>query len=420
MSASDRPVVDFDHHSPQFAAEPERQLADLRSRCPIAWTERYGGFWMLTGYDAIAEVARDDYTFSSRHDVGDPDSPYKGTTIPQGPMLVAPVPVEIDPPEFIEWRRIVNPMFSPSAVAPYAPFIEEVVTACLDAVIESGRIDFVLDLANPVPAIVILKILGLPLEEWERYAQPQHDLVAYKPGTSGSIAAGEGIAWTVDQLRLAIADRRAHPRPDDYITRLTQSTVDGRPVSDERILGHLTVALSGGVDTTTALFANVIHHLSAHPADRARLIAEPGLIPQATEEFLRYFCPVTMMSRTVAKDTEVQGVQMREGERLMLAWAGANRDPAWFDRPDDLILDRFPNRHMTFGVGGHRCLGSNLARLDFQILLRAVLERLPDFQVDADRCERYPSRGVVNGFVRMPATFTPGSRRGSTFFLRGS
>jgi cytochrome P450 len=172
------------------------------------------------------------------------------------------------------------------------------------------------------------------------------------------------------------------------------------------------LVIFGGVDTTTGLIGSALEWLARHPEERDRLREHPGLIPRATEEFLRYFSPVQALARTATRDCVVGGRQVRAGERLLLSWASANFDEDAFDRPDEVVLDRSPNRHQAFGVGIHRCLGSNYARVEFAVVLEEVLRRLPDYAIDGTAARRYPSIAVVNGWVTLPATFTPGTPQG--------
>jgi cytochrome P450 len=402
--------VDFDHHSHDYAADPWAQYAKLRSECPVAWSEQHGGFWVLSRYEDVATVARDDLTFSSRHDIPNDGVSYTGITIPGTPNRSTPI--EMDPPEFPKFRRILNPPFAPAAIDKLRPRMFAFTDWCLDQVIESGSIDFIADLANPVPAMATLAFLGLDIDEWESFSWPFHDIVACPPGTEGWNKAQEGIAQAITAVGVAVTERRVQPR-DDLLTHFTQVEVDGEQLSDEVILEICTLILGGGVDTTTALLGHAVNHLGHDLAARARIVADSDLIPLYCEELLRYHTPTQALARTATRDTVIGDQPVSEGERVLICWAGANRDPDAFDRPDELVIDRFPNRHAAFGLGGHRCLGSNFARAEFTAMLSRVLDRMPDYEL-ADGAERYESIGVVNGWHRLPARFAPGSRTGAT------
>jgi cytochrome P450 len=399
-----RTVVEFDHTSPEYAQQAHDVTAQLRARCPVAYSESHEGFWVITGYDALAASMRDETTFSSRHVTADDGVRFGGVNIPEAPYENALV--EMDPPEWNAFRRVLNPMFAPAAVERLVPDLVRFTDAAIDARAATGSIDFVLDLANPVPAQATLAFLGLDLEEWRRYAEPAHEVVYTRPGTPEFQRAVDGQQWMFEALFAAVGDRRRQPR-DDNLSRIVHSDVDGRTFADEEVVSLLGTIVNGGVDTTTALFANAIEHLDRDHDLRDRLLAEPGLVPHATEEFLRYFSPVQAFARTVAQDTELGDQQLRRGDRVLMCFASANRDGGEFPDPDAFVAERQPNRHVAFGMGKHRCIGSTLARAEFTTMLTSTLRRIPDFRIDRAATVRYPSLGIVNGYVSMPATFTP-------------
>jgi len=205
-----------------------------------------------------------------------------------------------------------------------------------------------------------------------------------------------------------IAERRLHPR-DDLLSTLTQVEVEDRGLTDDEVTSILITTLGGGIDTTTALIANALVYLHDHPEHRARLARDESFMTSFCEEMLRYFSPVQGFARTVTEDTDLGGCALRRGDRVFLSWAAANHDPLVFDRPEEIIPERFPNRHTSFGVGAHRCVGSTLARSEFGVVMREVLLRMPDYSL-ADGAVRYSNIGTANGWHRLPARFTPGSR----------
>jgi cytochrome P450 len=405
----DRHVVDFDHHSHDYAADSWSRYADLRAHCPVAWSEAYGGFWVTSRYDDVATVSRDDISFSSRHDIPNNGVSYTGINIPEVPNRSTPI--EMDPPQFPKFRRLLNPPFAPAATEKLRPRMNVFTDWCLDQVIESGQIDFVVNLANPMPAMATLAFLGLDVNQWHDFSWPFHDIVACPPHTDGWNRAVDGIRDAMAAVGAAIAHRRADPR-DDLLTYFTQAEIDGEGLTDEVIVEICTLILGGGVDTTTALISHAINHLGHDLDARERIIVDRDLVPLYCEELLRYYTPTQALARTATTDTIVGGQRVGKGDRVLICWAGANRDPDVFEQPDELIIDRFPNRHAAFGLGAHRCLGSNFARAEFATMLNAVLDRMPDYEL-VDGAERYESIGVVNGWHRLPARFTPGERRGA-------
>ena len=405
-----RPTVEFDHTSPEYARDADAITRDLRARCPVAFTEAHGGHWIVTGYESFSRSMRDETTFSSRHESAEGDGiRFGGVNIPEAPYENALL--EMDPPEWNFFRRILNPLFAPAAVERLKPKLLEFTTACLDRHIESGTIDFVLDLANPVPAQATLAFLGLPLDDWEKYAEPAHEVVYTRPGTPEFTKAVEGQQWMFEAVAVAVAERRRQPR-NDNLSSIIGAEIDGRSLTDDEIVSLLGTIINGGVDTTTSLLANAVEFLDRERDVRTRLIDDPALIPGATEEFLRYFSPVQAFARTVARDTELEGEQLRRGDRVLMCFGAVNRDESEFPEADAFVVDRQPNRHVAFGLGKHRCIGSTLARAEFAVMLEQILQRLPDYEIDRSATKRYPSLGIVNGYITMPGRFTPRSRSG--------
>ncbi len=306
----------------------------------------------------------------------------------------------------------LTPTFSPPAIERLIPHVSEFTSQCIDRVIETGEIDFVVDIANPVPAMMTMILLGLPLEDWQGYADPMHKLICTRPGTPEFERAVVGQEWMFDAMARAVAERRTKPN-GDALSQIVEAEVDGRRLNDEEIVKLIFTVISGGVDTTTALLSNAVEFLDRNPEVRQQLIDDPELLPLATEEFLRFVTPVQAFSRTVAQEVDIEQQRLCPGDRVLMSFASANRDETEFPDPDSFVIDRSPNRHIAFGMGKHRCIGSSLARQEFQLMLQGILERMPDYRIDRSRTERYPSKGLVNGWIHLPATFTPGARAGS-------
>lgn len=392
--------VDFDHHSTAFANDPWTPLAELRGTCPVAFTGNHDGYWVVTSYDEIKSVAQDDVRFSSASGITIPDKKNTGQRS---------IPIEMDPPEFLAFRKILHPMLSPAAVERLTPVIERFVHAAIDDFIESGECDLVHDLADPLPAMTTLHKLGLPVEQWRDFSEPMHQVVFLRQGNPARSGAMAGLKMVSDVLYETIAARRAAPR-DDMISYLVGCEVDGRAVTDDEVKDMAYLVIQGGFDTTGSAISNALLHLSRDTALRQRLIDEPELMSTAVEEFLRFEAPQLALARTALEDVELGGRQIKAGDKVLLVWASANRDEQWFGDPDTIDLERFPNRHMTFGLGAHRCLGSTLARAQIRIALTAVLRRLPDYHVDETQATRPETVGIAYGMYAMPATFAPGER----------
>ena len=416
VSGSDRKrnAYQFDRHSAEYRTQFKKITEEMHAKCPMAWSDSYGGHWVAAGSNEVFELARCP-AVSNDHDINNERRGYKGIAIPSASRVngVRGGILEMDDPEHRIYRTVLNPYLSPAAIKRWEPFIDDVTRACLDEKIEKGHIDFVDDLANIVPAVVTLAILGIPLKKWNIYSEPVHAAV-YTPEHSPDI---QRVTEMHRQMGLDVVNNmieiRQNPRPG-VVNALVQMRIDGEPAPDLEILGNLGLVIGGGFDTTTALTAHSLEWLSENPGERARLSQNRDtLLDPATEEFLRYFTPAPGAGRTFSDDVEIVGNEFKEGERLWISWAMANRDQSVFHYPDTIMLDRKGNRHFSFGIGVHRCIGSNVARTVFKSMLTAVLDRMPDYHCDPDGAVHYETIGVIQGMRKLPATFTPGRRVGA-------
>ncbi|HEY1699874.1 MAG TPA: cytochrome P450 [Trebonia sp.] len=404
----------FDRHTPDYRHRFEAITAEMQAACPVAWSDTYDGHWVAAGHSQVFELARAAEYLSNDHDIKGERRGYQGITIPspksnhlQGGFL------EMDPPGQRHYRQALNAYLSPAAVARWIPVIDEVTRACLDEKTETGQIDFVDDLANIVPAVMTLGMLGIPLRDWEIYCEPAHAGV-YTPHDSPDRGRVTELGMkSFLSLYEWLAKVRENPRPG-LIDALVKAEIDGTNPDDLELAGVLMLLIGGGFDTTTALTAHSLEWLGEHPAERERLSAErDSLLDSATEEFLRFYTPAPGDARTINQDCVLAGQEFKEGERLWLSWAMANRDPEVFPNPNEIDLGRTGNRHMGFGLGIHRCIGSNVARTVFKRMVTAVLDRVPDYVTDPAGTVHYDTVGVINGIKNLPATFTPGQRVGA-------
>lgn len=403
------PEIDFDHHSEEYGRDPWAANIAMNTHCPVAHSPRHGGFWTVTGYDQVTDVARRTEVFSSAHELPNTPGRPQGAIIPASSFRV--LPLEIDPPEFLTWRRALNRFFSPTAARELRPRIAAYATWCIDQCIEQGEIDLVLDLANPVPALITLDIVGLSMDDWRRSADAVHALAYTHPGTPEYTRVEAGFAELIKEVLELIPKRRANPRAD-LISFLTEMEIDGKKISDEEIVSVCNGIIAGGVDTTTALLASTFEYLDRDHTARRRLIDEPAMIPKVCGEFLRFFTPVVGVGRTVTRDDEIDGCPVSHGDRVLISWAAANLDAKVFPDPLTIDLDRDTRKQAAFGIGAHRCIGRHIAQMDFEVVVTEVLRRLPDYRLIEGAAERYPTVGQINGYLKMPARFTPGPRTG--------
>jgi cytochrome P450 len=404
----------FDRHTPEYRGQFETITQELQSKCPIAWSDTYGGHWVAAGAHEVFELARSADVLSNDHDVKGERRGYQGISIPAPPRARGARGgfLEMDPPEQRYYRQGLNPYLSPAAINRWIPFLDEVIRACLDEKIEDGRIDFVDDLANIVPAVFTLAMMGIPLDKWVIYNEPAHAAVYTPPNSPDAERVGKLHQQMRADLAAQFQEIRDDPRPG-LVNALQRNEINGRIPPDDELLGTLGLIIGGGFDTTTALTAHALEWLSENPDERARLSRErETLLDSATEEFLRFYCPAPGDGRTFSEDCEIAGTSFKEGERLWLSWAMANRDPEVFPDPNNVDLARRGNRHHSFGLGIHRCIGSNVARTVFKRMIVQILDRVPDFHCDPEGSVHYDTIGVIQGMRHLPAVFTPGKRVG--------
>ncbi len=412
----ERAVLDFDPAVCPYDRWIEK-FGEAREKCPVFASEAHGGYWVAASYEHATRISRDWETFSSRK-VWEPETGKLegGSVIPPfpGPPFV---PVETDPPEWKLYRHLLNPYFGPKAVETYRARAREVMSALDDRVIESGHCDIVNDLANPLPALVTLDILGIPYgpDNWRRFADPFHKL-SYARGTDEFPQCLADLDWIREQLAVQVESDRANPR-DGLFSALCNGEVAGKPFSVPEIVGIGMMILVGGVGTTNALFSNACLWLSQHPDIRRKLIDNPDMLPVAREEFVRFYSPVHSAARLVTTEVVVNGQRMAPGEQIMVAFSAANHDEAVFENAGEIDVERFPNPHIGFGSGIHRCLGSFLARMFFETMFDEVMRRMPDYEVDVSAAIRYPDISTKNGWITIPATFPPGPRIGAGLAL---
>ncbi|MBU3688107.1 MAG: cytochrome P450 [Acidimicrobiales bacterium mtb01] len=385
-SAPDRQPVsdwatDYDIFDPEYVRNPFAVWDDLRDRCPVAHTDRWGGSWLPTKYEDVTRIARDIERFPSGGGIAviPPVGLDGASGTGPAPVAILPYgvpPISADPPLHTWTRRLILPWMSPQKTASYEPMTRALCDKLIDGFIASGQADVAADYAQQIPVRVIAHILGVPPELSDTFTGWVRDVLefAYDPERRR-----RGVMGVVGFFQNALADRRMNPS-DDLISELLHTEVDGAPIEESVIIGMCSLLLIAGVDTTWSAIGSSLWHLASHPDDRRRLVERPELMDTAVEEFLRAYSPVTM-ARRLLEDVEYEGCPMKAGERVLMNFPGANRDPEVFENADQVIIDRQLNRHVAFGAGIHRCAGSNLARMELRVAIETFIARIPEFEL---------------------------------------
>ena len=389
-------TTDFDHTDPTWVADPYPIWSDLRDKCPVAHSGRFGGTWLPSTHELVSEVAYDTEHFTSRSVVV---SNLKPTELDlPAPIGLAP-PITSDPPFHSIARRMLLPAFSPKPIKALEPFTRTLCQELLGATAGQSEFDAAVDYAQHIPVRVIVQMLGFPQEDADIFrhfiSQVLENVDQSTEERQQLVAEGEIDAYMDAQIE----DHRAHPR-DDLTSFLIEAEIDGNKLQVEHIRGTMVLLMIAGIDTTWSAIGASLWHLAQHPADRRRMASDPEIWETGIEELLRAYAPVTM-ARMVAEDYEFHGCQMKKEDWLLLPFPSANRDPLEFPDPDVVKLDRMNNRHAAFGLGIHRCLGSNLARMELTVALQEWLARYPEFELPDPEAVTW-SGGQVRGPRSLP------------------
>jgi cytochrome P450 len=395
-----RPVTDwgtdFDVLSRSYVDDPFPIWDELRQKCPVAHTDRRGSTWLPTTYKDVVDLAHDIGHFSS---LDITVIPFTGEE-PEEPVLPYGVPpISADPPLHTFTRRLLLPWFSHRKVESYEAMTRELCAGLVEGFLADGRADAASDYAQQIPVRVIAAILGVPPELSDTFTGWVRAVLEFADDEE---VRREGTIGLIEYFVSELERRKQHPG-DDLMSALIQTEVDGQPLEDSIILGVSALTLIAGVDTTWSAIGSSLWHLATHPEDAKTLATDPEAMPLAVEELLRAYSPVTM-ARVVTSDIEFQGCPMKAEDKVLMNFPAANRDPAAFEHPDTVILDRAHNRHVAFGSGIHRCAGSNLARMELRVAIEEWLKRIPEFRLE-DGAEVAWVGGQVRGPRSVPVVF---------------
>jgi cytochrome P450 len=402
------PIKDVDISSPAFKANPYPFFARLRAEAPvhriILGDKRPA--WLVTRYDDVTTVLKDDRFVKDKRSAL---SREQFATQPWIPSMFKPIEynmLDLDPPDHTRLRALVHHAFSPRLVDNMRERIQRLTNELLDVVQDRGRMDLIRDYALPLPSTIIAEMLGVPARDRHQFHRWSSTIVSTVPSKWGLLRAIPALWAFLRYIRKLVQTRRAAPR-DDLVSALVEAREAGDQLSEDEMLAMVSLLLIAGHETTVNLIGNGMLALMEHPDSMDQLRSEPALIKPAVEELLRYDGPLeTATERYAREDVTMAGVTIPRGEIVFAVLASANRDERQFDRPDELILTREPNRHLAFGLGVHYCLGAPLARLEGQIAINTLLRRLPELRLARPRNELRRRPGLVlHGLEALPVAF---------------
>jgi cytochrome P450 len=383
-----------------YAGDPHPVFRRLRREDPVHWYPGSGGMWCLLKHGDIVTVSRDPQRFSSSRGIliGMRAANFKR------PFGVPPTILEMDPPDHNRHRKLVIQAFTPRATAGLETVVRQIARECLEA-IEPGSVqDLVEALAVPIPMYVIAEMLGIPRKDrsdFRRWSDAVIEAGSGRRSAATDAAFGEMLGYFQDVL----GERRRAPK-HDLVSTLAHAEMEGARLTDPEILIFCTTLLAAGNETTRNLISGGSLVLMRNPDQRRRLLAQPGLLPNAVEEMLRWWTPVRSFTRTATRATELRGRTISEGETLLLLYGSANRDEeVWGEDSDrfDVTRNHTHQRHLAFGFGEHLCLGAPLARLETRVLFQELLARYPHFELAGDPV--LPGSRLMHGVERLPVLF---------------
>lgn len=357
--------------------------AQLRSQCPVGRSGKYGGFWYLMKSDDIFAAEQNPQTFSVAPSML---LPAFGTDMPM-------IPIDIDPPEHTDYRRLLLPLFTPKAVAKLDEGMHRTARELAEELAGQETVDASALFARPMPTIVFSRLAGFPEKDWPKFDQWVDDIIYER--TVDPDRAWKAGREVLDYFDALLKSRTGDEPHDDLINILLNAEIKGRKLTHDELLSYCYLLFVAGLDTTAWAIRASLWHLAQNPEDQKRLRTDPDLIPVAAEEFLRTLSPVQAMARTCKRDTVVSGQEIKEGERVILVFGAGNRDPEVYDDPDEIIIDRENNRHLAFGGGIHRCLGSNLGRQELIVALEEFLDVVGEFSL-AEQDQPWHGVGPLN------------------------
>lgn len=393
------PHQDWDPTDPAVAADYVGAISALRERCPVAWSDAFGGFWSVATFEGIAQVCRDHATFGSAEQF----------VVPNLDLGIPWLPLQSDPPAHGSYRRALAPLLTKSRTTQLEPEIRKAAVDLLEPLVSKERFDASADFAQQFAGQALCIALGFPVSFRSRFIAWNADIT--RAFREVDIPLLQGVLADISGYVAEESERRRKEPGDDVMSRLVEVRVDGRELTQTEIVGYYLLLMSAGHDTSSNSLGHALVHLAENPEHRARLRAQPELLPNAVEEIIRYYAPLLALARRATTDVDFGGRHIKQGDAVALLWVAASHDRSQFPDADVFKLDRPISKHLSFGLGTHYCVGAELGRLQLRIAIEEFLRAFDDFEVAG---ETIRTSWPTNGYLSIPMTAKPALQLTST------
>lgn len=383
---------EWDPMDPAVGADYVGAFNDLRERCPVPWSDQFGGFWSAMSYDTVAEVCRNPERFRNGPQF----------TVPHLDLGIPWLPLQSDAPQHGQYRGVLAPALVKKRMLSMDAEVRELVRTLLKPLVERGRFDAAAELAQPFAGQALCLALNFPPSFWNRFFGWNAGIA--KAMQTADLPLLQSVLGDITGYVAEEVEARRDDPGEDFLGTLLTTKIDGRDVTQPEIIGYYLLLMSAGHNTSSDSLSHAIVHLAGHPEDRARLRAEPEILPNAVEEIIRFYSPLLALGRRVGEDTALGGQPVKAGDQVAVVWAAASHDTAHLPDADVFRLDRPISKHLSFGLGTHYCVGAELGRLQLRVAISELLAHFEDFEIVG---ETVKTPWPTNGYLSIPLASTP-------------
>jgi cytochrome P450 len=383
---------DWDPMDPAVVADYIGTFDGLRARCPVPWSDQFGGFWSAMSYDTVAEVCRSPERFRNGPQF----------TVPHLDLGIPWLPLQSDAPQHAQYRGVLAPALTRRRMLGLDGEVRALARSLLGPLVAKGRFDAAAEFAQPFAGQALCLALDFPGTFWNRFFDWNAGIA--KAMQTADLALLQSVLGDITGYVAEEVEARKDDPGEDFLGTLLTTRIQGRAVTQQEIVGYYLLLMSAGHNTSSDSLSHAIVHLSDHPEHRARLRAEPEILPNAVEEIVRFYSPLLALGRRVGEDTTLGGVPVKAGDQVAVVWAAAGHDTTHLPDADRFRLDRPLSKHLSFGLGTHYCVGAELGRLQLRVAIEELLAHFEDFTIAGDTVK---TPWPTNGYLSIPLSATP-------------